>query len=236
MAEEQLRTLGVGDPVNDELDSLDSSKYAKASHLVSLWAGCTNSPADGSKAALHIQRYSPNANLAPTLARLSWALPSGNPDWRRLVNNWLRRVDSNTRFPADIALAFLNRFEQERVPAFLQDEWEMASTLALIAGTRTGHLDPRLAKYLAETLDEASKQGPVDTDEHGRLDSTDVNTSRAIRLCREWITRYPAGYQILLPATRAAAQRTIDRANSPAAKARLHKYYIDCFAEFERQS
>lgn len=236
IVEEQLRALGVGDPLNDQLDP---SKRVETSHLLSLWAGCSNNLADGSKALLRIERRISNSPVtAAAFARLSWALPGEGADWRRLAKSWAWFHAQDYPFHPAIGLALLDKLARKRPPSFWDDEWQTASKLALVGtkGMAARHPDPELANYLAETLDKASERGPSHTDGQGDTGPIDANTGIAIDLCRSWKKRYPAWYRILLPVTIAAAQRTIERASTPRDKAWLQKVYADCFAKLERHS
>jgi hypothetical protein len=235
--EEQLRTLGVGDPVNDELDL---AEYAKKNHLVSLWAGCANSSADASKALLRIEHYkSPSAIIAPAFARLAWALPGEDPDWPRLAKKWARHSREASPFHADIARALLCKFAQERLPSFWHEEWQTAGKLAIFAtrATAATAAQAELAQYLAKALENALKQGSRYVDELSRRDVNEFDhVEIAIQLCEMSKLRCPAWYDILLPVTKAAAQHLIDRDGTPEKKVEHRTYYLQVFAELEQRS
>ncbi|PNG52077.1 hypothetical protein WDL1CHR_05987 [Variovorax sp. WDL1] len=224
IVEEQLRALGIDDPVKDELDK---SKHKKTSRLVNLWAWCASNPEDGSTALLRSGRGKRGIAEMTMFARLGLALPGENPDSRRLAREWLNSHGLPRGTCAGIARAFLVKFAQGRLPLVSSNDWEnewwMASTLAALATLPSHSQYPSLQviKYLAETLDQFSL--------HSGYRAFLPGMNSAIHLCQLWKTQYPAGCQVLLPATRTAAQRASEMTVSP-------DYYPNLVSELERHS
>lgn len=234
IAEEQLRILGIGDPMNYELDP---SILEETNHLIGLWAGCANNSADASKALLRIERYTVSAIMRLAFARLAWALPIEDPDWRRLATRWVWFTDTIPT-SAQLAYALLEKFERARLP-FWRDEWRTASLLAKLAtrAVAARHEKPELARYLAEALDRVLKQGSPYIDERTGYDiQAWDHVERAIELCRVCKTRCPTWYQILLPVTKAATQHVIDGERTPEQKTKLRTSYNKVFARLEQLS